>query len=263
MRAAIAVTCAAALIAGGGLSACSHGANRTESAPNRTSWRPPTCGSSVAQAVARDDAQTIHSIIHTGSADPHSYRGHPRRRRGDLRPSLVVYSGGGYDAWVDGVLAHSDIPTVDAYSLLDAAALGEPQPASEHVFYDLGTARGGRRADRRQARRCGPHPFRRVSFPDRNSAQGRCHRSTPERSIGTAHPGAAVVCHRTGRPLSAPGRETDDKTPKGVALAAIEAGHRPSTGRCRGDAGSDHRASGGCPHLQRPDGDRGRQADPG
>ena len=95
---------------------------------------------SVAQAVAGDDA-TVSSIVTNGSADPHSYEASPSDAAAIADASIVVYNGGGYDAWVDAVLEnHRDVPAVNAYSLLNAAAVGEPQPANEHVFYDLGTA---------------------------------------------------------------------------------------------------------------------------
>jgi len=96
---------------------------------------------SVAQAVAGDDAR-VSSIVTSGSADPHSYEASPSDAASIADASIVVYNGGGYDPWVDAVLDnHRDVPAVDAYSLLDAAAVGEPQPANEHVFYDLGTAK--------------------------------------------------------------------------------------------------------------------------
>lgn len=95
---------------------------------------------SVAKAITGDDA-AVSSIITSGSADPHSYEASPSDAAAIADASIVVYNGGGYDSWVDSVLEnHRDVPTVNAYSLLNAAAVGEPQPANEHVFYDLGTA---------------------------------------------------------------------------------------------------------------------------
>ena len=111
-----------------------------KSAPNRTSWRPPTCGA-VSRRQWPATTQTSTRSFTPVRPIRIPIEAIPADAAAISDASLVVYNGGGYDAWVDGVLAHSDVPTVDAYSLLDAAALGEPQPASEHVFYDLGTAK--------------------------------------------------------------------------------------------------------------------------
>lgn len=220
MRAAIAVTCAAALIAGGGLSACSHGANRTEVGAKPDIVASADVWGSVAQAVAGDDAD-VHSIIHTGSADPHSYEAIPADAAAISDASLVVYNGGGYDAWVDGVLAHSDVPTVDAYSLLDAAALGEPQPANEHVFYDLGTAKAV--AEQIADKLAVADPTHSGEYHSRAKEFGTKADAilNSEHSIGTAHPGAAVVATEPVAHYLLLAAKLTDKTPKGFT-AAIE-----------------------------------------
>ena len=81
------------------------------------------------------------SIVNSAAADPHSFEASPADAASIADASLVVYNGGGYDHWVDDVLAaHPGVASVDAYSLLNPGP-GEPQPANEHVFYDLDTAK--------------------------------------------------------------------------------------------------------------------------
>ena len=93
---------------------------------------------SVASAVAGDHA-TVKSIVNSAADDPHSYEATPADAAAIADASLVVYNGGGYDQWVDDVLAgHPGVTTVDAYSLLPGTVA---QPANEHVFYDLTTAK--------------------------------------------------------------------------------------------------------------------------
>ena len=64
--------------------------------------------------------------------------------------------------WADDVLAgHRAVNTVNAYSLLPAAA--GRRAANEHVFYDLNVAKVGRRDDRREAG--GHRPAQRRGLP--------------------------------------------------------------------------------------------------
>src|SRR4029079_6729626 len=71
------------------------------------------------------------------SADPHSFEATPADIAEISDASLLVYNGGGYDHWVDDVLASDpQIDAVDAYSLR-----GTQGRDNEHVFYDLGIAK--------------------------------------------------------------------------------------------------------------------------
>lgn len=75
---------------------------------------------SVAQAVAGDHAD-VTAIISEPSADPHSYEASPRDAAALTDADLIVYNGGGYDEFVDDILASgADTPTVNAYELLGA-----------------------------------------------------------------------------------------------------------------------------------------------
>ncbi|HJT93867.1 MAG TPA: zinc ABC transporter substrate-binding protein, partial [Mycobacterium sp.] len=85
---------------------------------------------SVASAVAGDHA-AVKSIVTSTVEDPHSFEASPSDAAEIADASLVVFNGGGYDHWVDDVLAnHPDVVNVDAYSLLEKPE----QPANEHVF---------------------------------------------------------------------------------------------------------------------------------
>ncbi|MFD1815748.1 metal ABC transporter solute-binding protein, Zn/Mn family [Rhodococcus gannanensis] len=87
---------------------------------------------SVASAVAGEYAD-VTSIISEPSADPHSYEASPRDAAAVTDADLVVYNGGGYDEFVEDILAaEGDKPTVNAYELLGAES-------DLHAGHDHGT----------------------------------------------------------------------------------------------------------------------------
>jgi zinc/manganese transport system substrate-binding protein len=91
---------------------------------------------SVARAVAGNHIP-VRAILAGADTDPHSYQASPSDAAAIIDASLVVYNGGGYDPWVDDVLAgHRAVKAVDAYSFVPPRA--EP---NEHVFYDLNVAK--------------------------------------------------------------------------------------------------------------------------
>ncbi len=72
---------------------------------------------SVTQAVAGGHV-AVKSILTGVDDDPHSYQVSPSDAAAITDAALVVYNGGGYDSWVDQVLAtHPAVKSVDAYSL--------------------------------------------------------------------------------------------------------------------------------------------------
>jgi zinc/manganese transport system substrate-binding protein len=94
---------------------------------------------SVARAVAGRHF-SVRSILSGADVDPHSYQVSPSDAAAITDAALVVYNGGGYDKWVDQVLAgRPGIKSVDAYSLLGATH--NAGPPNEHVFYDLSVAK--------------------------------------------------------------------------------------------------------------------------
>jgi len=174
---------------------------------------------SVAQAIVGDHAK-VTSIVNSVSADPHSFEASPVDAAALTDATLVVYNGGGYDQWVDDVLAsHPDVASIDAYSLLNATALGEPKPANEHVFYDLDTAKAvaadlaGKLATADPA-----HTAEYTSNAETFSREADMIQQT-EKAIRTTHPGAAVVATEPVAHYMLVAAGLTDKTPVGFTSA--------------------------------------------
>ncbi len=81
---------------------------------------------SVASAVTGDHA-TVKSIVNSAVDDPHSFEASPADAAAITDASLVVYNGGGYDHWVDDVLA-SHQGVTDRQRLLAAARAPSRSP---------------------------------------------------------------------------------------------------------------------------------------
>jgi zinc/manganese transport system substrate-binding protein len=183
-----------AVLAAVSLTACSSHDNAADSSEKRapTVVAATDVWGSVAKAVAGNDVK-VTSILDNPSADPHSFRASPAQAAEISDAALVVYNGGGYDPWVDDVLRdHPNVPSVDAYSLL-AKPAGEPQPANEHVFYDLATAKAVAAAIADQLTKT--DPAHAADFRSRAAQFGKEADAVQqsELAIRAAHPGAAVV----------------------------------------------------------------------
>ncbi len=181
---------------------------------------------SIARAVAGDHAK-VDSILTSPTDDPHSYEATPANAAAIADASLVVYNGGGYDHWVDDVLAaHPAVATVDAYSLL-AAQTTPDGPANEHVFYDPAVAKAvaARIADRLagdDAANADAYRANAAEFGRQTDAI-----AASERAIGEKHPGAAVVATEPVAHYLLVNAGVADRTPEGFASAA-EQGDDPS-----------------------------------
>nr|WP_237159369.1 zinc ABC transporter substrate-binding protein [Mycolicibacterium rhodesiae] len=173
---------------------------------------------SVAQAVAGDHAK-VTSIINSASADPHSFEASPSNAADIADASLVVYNGGGYDHWVDDVLAsHKSVASVNAYSLLKPPP-GEPEPANEHVFYDLATARAVASSIADKLAQDDPqHAADYKSNAETFNRKADAIAQT-ENAIRTTHPGAAVVATEPVAHYLLVAAGLTDKTPAGFASA--------------------------------------------
>lgn len=99
----------------------------------------------IAATVAGDGVE-VSSIITSSAQDPHSYEVTARDRLALETADLVVFNGGGYDAFVETVLEAMDAApaTVDAADLAGVeghdfgAEEGEHhEHENEHVWYDL------------------------------------------------------------------------------------------------------------------------------
>jgi zinc/manganese transport system substrate-binding protein len=178
---------------------------------------------SVAGAVAGEHASV--EAIETGvTADPHSYEASPADAAAIADASLVVYNGGDYDHWVDDVLAsHPGVSAIDAYSL----RADTEQPANEHVFYDVGTAKavaaaiGDRLADIEPGH-ADDYRSNAIEFGKQADAIGES-----ERAIGRAHPSASVVATEPVAYYLLRNAGITDRTPPGFA-SAVEEGDDPS-----------------------------------
>ncbi len=179
---------------------------------------------SVASAVVGNHA-TVTSILTGTVADPHSFEASPADAAEISDASLVVFNGGGYDHWVDEVLSTSpDVPTVDGYSLL---APSSPQPANEHVFYDLGTVK---EVANSIAEKLGESDSANAADYAANAAEFGEALDTiaaDQRAVGQSHPGASVVSTEPVAYYALRNAGIIDKTPETFADAAEE-GDDPS-----------------------------------
>ncbi|WP_372515524.1 metal ABC transporter solute-binding protein, Zn/Mn family [Mycobacterium intermedium] len=144
---------------------------------------------SVARAVAGGHV-SVKSILTGADADPHAYQVSAADVAAIADADLVVYNGGGYDPWVDRVLAgHPGIQAVDAFSLLGPQA-GAPD---EHVFYNLGVAKevAATIADRLATIDPGNGADYRANAAE--FGRGADAIATSERAIATAHPDTGVI----------------------------------------------------------------------
>jgi zinc/manganese transport system substrate-binding protein len=174
---------------------------------------------SVAESVAGDDAR-VSSIITSGSADPHSFEASPSDAAAIADASVVVYNGGGYDQWVTAVLAGDPgIRAVNAYALLDAAAIAEPQPANEHVFYELNTAKAV--ANQIAVELSQADPAKSDDYRSRAEEFGRRADTilAGERAVGAGAAGRAVVATEPVAHYLLRATGLTDKTPPGFANA--------------------------------------------
>jgi zinc/manganese transport system substrate-binding protein len=144
---------------------------------------------SVARAVAGGHLP-VRSILTGADTDPHSYAPSPAEAAAITDATVVVYNGGGYDPWVDQVLAtHPSVQSVDAYSLLGAAG----SDANEHVFYDLRVAKAVATSLANQLATI--DPANAADYQANAAAFGRGADAVAgsERAIATAYPETGVV----------------------------------------------------------------------
>jgi zinc/manganese transport system substrate-binding protein len=177
---------------------------------------------SVASAVAGEQA-SVTSVETGANADPHSFQATPVDVAAIADASLVVYNGGGYDHWVDDVLAGDpEIDAVDAYSLRNSG-----EPANEHVFYDVGVAKVvateiAERLSEIQPAHADLYRVNATEFGKQADAIG-----ASQRAIGTAHPSGSVVATEPVAYYLLRNAGITDRTPAGFA-SAVEEGDDPS-----------------------------------
>jgi zinc/manganese transport system substrate-binding protein len=177
---------------------------------------------SVASAVAGEHA-AVKSIETGVNADPHSFEATPGDVASITDASLVVYNGGGYDHWVDDVLAGDpEIDAVDAYSLRNSG-----EPANEHVFYDVRAAKAV--AAEIAKRLAEIEPTHADLYRANASEFGKQADAIAEsaQAIGKAHPSGSVVATEPVAYYLLRNAGIADRTPPGFA-SAVEEGDDPS-----------------------------------
>ncbi|HYO00732.1 MAG TPA: zinc ABC transporter substrate-binding protein [Mycobacterium sp.] len=207
-----------------GAAACGTAASPVRSGPPTVVATTDVWGS-VARAVAGDHS-TVHSILDSAADDPHSYEATPSDAAAITDATLVVYNGGHYDQWADDILhEHQDVTTVDAYSLTPQQPDG--QPANEHVFYDLATAKAV--AVSIADHLASDDPANATAYRDNAAAFGTQADAiaASERDIGRKHPGAAVVSTEPVAHYLLANAGIADRTPESFA-SAIEEGDDPA-----------------------------------
>jgi zinc/manganese transport system substrate-binding protein len=177
---------------------------------------------SVASAVAGQYA-SVKSIESGASADPHSFEATPADVAEISDASLLVYNGGGYDHWVDDVIAADPgIDAVDAYELR-----GTQGRDNEHVFYNLSVAKAvADEIAKRLAKIDSTHADQYRSNATRFGQQAD-DIATPERAIGKAHPSGSVIATEPVAYYLLRNAGITDRTPAGFA-SAVEEGDDPA-----------------------------------
>jgi zinc/manganese transport system substrate-binding protein len=204
--------------------ACGHGDTAASGQHQTTVVASTNVWGSIASAVAGDKA-SVKSIISNPADDPHSFEASPADAAALTDAALVVYNGGGYDHWVDDVLSsHKNVHAINAYALLPPSL---PQPANEHVFYDMETVKAvanqiAESLSQSDAAHAGDYRANAATFTTAADTI-----ATAQRAIGETHPGASVVATEPVAHYLLVNSGIADKTPAGFTNA-IEADADPS-----------------------------------
>jgi zinc/manganese transport system substrate-binding protein len=177
---------------------------------------------SVANAVAGQHA-SVKSIETGPAADPHSFEATPADVAAMTDASLVVYNGGGYDHWVDDVLAgNPEVDAIEAYSLR-----GTQEQNNEHVFYDLAVAKAVAEEVAKRLGEIDPGNASEYRGTATTFGQHADAIAESERAIGKAHPSGSVVATEPVAYYMLRTAGITDRTPPGFA-SAVEEGDDPS-----------------------------------
>jgi zinc/manganese transport system substrate-binding protein len=135
----------------------------------------------------------------------------------------------------DVLSSHHGVAAVNAYSLLPTSA---PQPANEHVFYDLETVKAvanqiADKLSQSDADHTNDYKANASRFADQADTI-----ATAERAIGASHPRASVVATEPVAHYLVVNSGIVDKTPEGFTKA-IEQDTDPSPARLGRRAGPD------------------------
>ncbi|ANY07086.1 metal ABC transporter solute-binding protein, Zn/Mn family [Pseudonocardia sp. HH130630-07] len=120
-----------------GLTACGSGQIDAPTSPDTPQVRIVTstdAWGAVAEAVGGNYAQ-VESIINSANQDPHGYEATPRDAATVGGAQLVVTNGGGYDAFMTGLVDASGtaVPVVDAVAASGLEGSAEAAEGGEHA----------------------------------------------------------------------------------------------------------------------------------
>jgi zinc/manganese transport system substrate-binding protein len=83
------------------------------------------------------DRVEVASILSNPDVDPHLFESSPSTARTVSDAAIVIYNGGGYDPWMEKLLAAS--PSKDRTALVAAALIGGKPGDNPHLWYDPAT----------------------------------------------------------------------------------------------------------------------------
>jgi len=83
------------------------------------------------------DRVEVASILSKPDVDPHLFESSPSTARTVSDAAIVIYNGGGYDPWMEKLLAAS--PSKDRTALVAAALIGGKPGNNPHLWYDPAT----------------------------------------------------------------------------------------------------------------------------
>ena len=150
---------------------------------------------SVARTVAGGHV-SVKSILNSADVDPHTYEVTADEAAAIADAALVVYNGGGYDPWVDDVLAgHPGIASVDAYSSIKFP--GHKRAPDEHVFYDVDVAKAVAAEIADRLATIDPAHANEYRFNASEFGRDTDSITRSEHAIAAAHPRAGVIATET------------------------------------------------------------------
>lgn len=131
---------APALAASMALAACAPGGPSSPAADETLGVVASTNVYGDIAATIGGDAVAVTSIVSEPSQDPHSYEGDTRSVLSVSEADVVIENGGGYDDFIDRMLASGDSDPVvlNAVDIAGYAAAAGAEP-NEHVWYDVVT----------------------------------------------------------------------------------------------------------------------------
>ncbi|SFE63213.1 zinc/manganese transport system substrate-binding protein [Actinopolyspora alba] len=177
------------------LGACGSGTGGTSEGGKPTVVTSTDMWAGVAKAVAGDEAE-VEAIIDSDETDPHSYESTPRDAVRIDRADLVVYNGGGYDAFVSQLLSDGDGTTngVEAVSVAESGEHSESGQHSENESSSPTTGSTHQHAESEQGHEHG-HGHAESEHQHTESEQGHGH---AESGHGHQHSGNEHVWYDPG-----------------------------------------------------------------